>query len=67
MRSANSVSRLPVFVPPSELSRQTVVEATAMKRAQAHRRLLRNVKLEVERVCEQEKVKGQINKVRKEC
>jgi hypothetical protein len=36
-----------------------VVETTALKRAQAHRKLLRKVKIELERLREQEKVKGQ--------
>jgi hypothetical protein len=34
-----------------------VVEATALQRAQAHNRLLRKVKIEIERLREQEKVK----------
>jgi len=34
-----------------------VVEVTALQRAQAHSRLLRKVKIEIERLREQEKVK----------
>ena len=34
-----------------------VVEATALQRAQAHSRLLRKVKVEIERLREREKVK----------
>ena len=62
MKSANSVRPPSVFGLPSKLFPQTVVEATAMKRAQAHRRLLRKVKTELEMLREQEKVKRQINK-----
>jgi hypothetical protein len=40
----------------------TVVEATASKRAQAHRQLLRKVKIELERLCEEEKVREQKDK-----
>ena len=38
-----------------------VVEATALQRAQAHSRLLRKVKIEIERLREQEKVKTPTN------
>ena len=62
MKSANSVSHLLVLRFPFEHTTQTVVEATASKRAQAHRRLLRKVKTDLERLREQEKVKTQTNK-----
>lgn len=62
MKSASSVCPLSVFALPSKLFPQTLVEATAMRRAQAHRRLLRKVKTELEILREQEKVKGPINK-----
>ena len=35
-----------------------------MKRAQAHRRLLRKVKTELRMLCEQEKVKRQMNELK---
>jgi hypothetical protein len=67
MKSANSVRPLSVFGLSSKLFPQTVVEATAMKRAQVHRRLMRKVKTELEMLREQEKVKRQINKFKPRC
>lgn len=59
MKLANSVRHLlSVFGLPSKLFPQTAVEATAMRRGQAHRRLLRKVKIELKMLREQEKVKG---------